>query len=109
MTKKSLFKTAIKSFVFYCSLMLLALATHAAVRLNLPDLKLMQWTVNDTVREAMVYIPENAKTTSTPIIFVFHGHGGTMGNMARSRGFEKLWPEAIVHLSARTKYARSVN
>ncbi|WP_225872258.1 alpha/beta hydrolase family esterase [Pedobacter frigidisoli] len=58
--------------------------------------KVMHWVVGDTSREAMIYIPTTAKTKATPIIFVFHGHGGTMGNMFRSRGFEKLWPEAIV-------------
>lgn len=58
--------------------------------------QLMRWTVGDTVREALVYIPTTAKTQPTPIIFVFHGHGGTMKNMFNSRGFEKLWPEAIV-------------
>jgi len=56
----------------------------------------MRWTVGDTVREAMVYIPATAKTQPTPVIFVFHGHGGNMQNMFRSRGFEQLWPEAII-------------
>ncbi|WP_052266375.1 alpha/beta hydrolase family esterase [Pedobacter kyungheensis] len=58
--------------------------------------KVMKWTVGDTLREAMVYLPSTAKTKESPVIFVFHGHGGTMGNMFRSRGFEKLWPEAII-------------
>jgi polyhydroxybutyrate depolymerase len=58
--------------------------------------QVMHWTVDGTEREAMVYIPAGAKTQSTPVIFAFHGHGGTAGNMFRSRGFEQLWPEAIV-------------
>ena len=58
--------------------------------------QVMQWTVDDTVREAMVYIPAMAKTQATPVIFAFHGHGGTARNMFLSRGFERLWPEAIV-------------
>lgn len=58
--------------------------------------KLMSWKVDDTTRQALVYIPTNAKTKATPVIFVFHGHGGNMQNMFRSRGFEKLWPEAII-------------
>lgn len=60
------------------------------------SVKVMKWTVGDTVREAMVYLPPGAKTKDCPLIFAFHGHGGTMGNMYRSRGFEKLWPEAII-------------
>jgi polyhydroxybutyrate depolymerase len=58
--------------------------------------QVMHWTVGDTAREAMVYIPATAKTQATPVIFIFHGHGGTARNMFRSRGFEQLWPEAIV-------------
>jgi len=61
-----------------------------------PTIKVMHWTVDDTDREAMVYIPASAKTQPTPVIFAFHGHGGTMINMFNGRGFEKLWPEAII-------------
>lgn len=57
--------------------------------------KTLEWNINGEVRKALVYIPAAAKTTPTPIIFAFHGHGGTMLNMYRTRGFEKLWPEAI--------------
>lgn len=58
--------------------------------------KIIKWTVDNASREAMVYLPATAKSKDSPVIFVFHGHGGTMGNMFRSRGFEKLWPEAII-------------
>jgi len=58
--------------------------------------QVMHWTVGGTDREAVLYIPQSAKTQATPVIFMFHGHGGTMQNMFRTRGFEKLWPEAII-------------
>jgi polyhydroxybutyrate depolymerase len=61
-----------------------------------PELKVIHWTVNGVEREALVYIPESAKLTATPVVFIFHGHGGTMNQMFRSRGFDKLWPEAII-------------
>lgn len=61
-----------------------------------PAPQVMHWHVDDTVRKALVYIPPTAKTKPTPVVFIFHGHGGTMENMYRSRGFEKLWPEAII-------------
>jgi polyhydroxybutyrate depolymerase len=61
-----------------------------------PAAKVMRWKVGDTTREAMVYIPATAKTQATPVVFIFHGHGGNMMNMYRSRGFDKLWPEAII-------------
>jgi len=57
--------------------------------------KTMEWTINGEIRKALVYIPALAKSKPTPIIFAFHGHGGTMLNMYRKIGFEKLWPEAI--------------
>ncbi len=56
----------------------------------------MRWTVGGAEREALVYIPESAKQTATPIVFVFHGHGGNMNNILRGKGIEKLWPEAII-------------
>lgn len=52
-------------------------------------------TINGEVRKALAYIPSSAKNKATPIIFAFHGHGGSMLNMYRTRGFDKLWPEAI--------------
>lgn len=58
--------------------------------------KLMQWTINDIQREALAYIPSTAKTKATPIIFIFHGHGGNMTNMMKNRAYEKRWPEAII-------------
>lgn len=55
-----------------------------------------EWTVDGTPREALVVVPESAKTTPSPLVFVFHGHGGNMRNAARTFGLHTLWPEAIV-------------
>ncbi|MEP6747846.1 MAG: esterase [Bacteroidota bacterium] len=60
------------------------------------ETKVVHWTVDGTDREAMVYLPVSATLKPAPIVFIFHGHGGSMENMFRSRGFEKLWPEAII-------------
>ena len=57
--------------------------------------KTLDWMINGESRKAVIYIPATANTKPTPVIFAFHGHGGTMLNMYRTRGFEKLWPEAI--------------
>lgn len=56
---------------------------------------LMEWTINGVTRKALVYIPATAETSETPLIFAFHGHGGSMDAMFRSRKFDQLWPEAI--------------
>jgi polyhydroxybutyrate depolymerase len=58
--------------------------------------KIMHWTVGGVDRMALVFIPESAKKTSTPIVFVFHGHGGNMNQILRGKDIDKLWPEAII-------------
>lgn len=58
--------------------------------------QVMHWTVDGTAREATVYIPAVAKTKLTPVIFLFHGHGGNMQQIFRGHRFDELWPEAIV-------------
>jgi polyhydroxybutyrate depolymerase len=42
-----------------------------------------------------VYLPPGAKTNLTPVVFVFHGHGGTARHAAWSFAFHEHWPEAI--------------
>jgi len=95
-----MFKKSFSQACFKVALLAVVLiyvsAFHVQAKQITPNVKLMKWTVGDTVREALVYIPTTAKSKVSPVIFIFHGHGGTMENMFRNRGFEKLWPEAIV-------------
>ena len=51
--------------------------------------------VDGVARSALVYVPTNAATVSTPVVFVFHGHGGSAENAVRSFGINQQWPEAI--------------
>jgi len=60
------------------------------------ELKRCEWIVEGVPREALVYVPSSSKTTSTPLVFVFHGHGGDMNQVAHSIPFHRLWPEALV-------------
>jgi polyhydroxybutyrate depolymerase len=55
-----------------------------------------QWTVDGVTRDALVFAPASAATQPTPVVFAFHGHGGTAKNFAASSKYHKLWPEAIV-------------
>lgn len=57
--------------------------------------QVLQFTVNGQTREALIYIPANAQNEPTPVIFAFHGHGGTMRNMYYTRRFDTLWTKAI--------------
>jgi polyhydroxybutyrate depolymerase len=55
-----------------------------------------EFTVDGVAREALLYVPPNAKTEPCPLVFGFHGHGGNMQNSARMYHIHTLWPEAIV-------------
>ena len=55
-----------------------------------------EWTIDGTAREALVCVPDGAKEKPAPLVFVFHGHGGTMNAMLRRYQLQQLWPEAIV-------------
>ncbi len=53
-----------------------------------------EWQVGGTKREALVFIP--AVPRQAPVIFVWHGHGGTTRHASNAFALHKLWPEAIV-------------
>jgi polyhydroxybutyrate depolymerase len=46
-------------------------------------------------RDVLVYAPKTAEQTRAPVVFVFHGHGGTSESAQKMFGCEQLWPEAI--------------
>jgi len=53
--------------------------------------------IDGSERRALVY--SNSKpsgASGAPVVFVFHGHGGTAQNAARRFAIQKLWPEAVV-------------
>lgn len=52
-------------------------------------------TVDGVIRTALIYAPANAKTNLTPVVFVFHGHGGSADNAAHAFAMDKEWPQAI--------------
>jgi polyhydroxybutyrate depolymerase len=60
------------------------------------DLKRVEFKVEGIARETLVYAPATAKTTITPLVFVFHGHGGNSRQASRSFGIHRVWSEAIV-------------
>ncbi len=59
-------------------------------------LKTREWSVDGVTRQAVMYVPPQATSKPTPIVFAFHGHGGTMNNAARMFPIPELWPEALV-------------
>ena len=55
------------------------------------------WTVDGVERTALVSAPRTPATgAGSPLVFVFHGHGGTSAQAARSFAIHQAWPEAVV-------------
>ena len=60
-----------------------------------PGFQRWELKVDGVAREALVYAPATAKEQPAPVVFVFHGHGGTARNVVRSFAIQRHWPEAI--------------
>lgn len=74
----------------------LPLCVHAQEGKVLPlGFHRLSLTVEGTQRTGFYYVPEKAKTEPTPVVFVFHGHGGTAFAAGRSFAMHRHWPEAI--------------
>jgi len=75
----------------------IVLALFTSLRCSAADaLTRGEWNVDGVTREALVSVPPNAKSAATPVIFAFHGHGGTMAYAERKFSYHTLWPEALV-------------
>jgi len=61
-----------------------------------PTLTEREWTIETVPRSALVWVPRSAGTAATPVVFAFHGHGGTARHAARTFAYHTHWPEAIV-------------
>ena len=59
------------------------------------ELKRMEWKIEGITREAMVHVSPMANATPSPLLFVFHGHSGTMKGTAAGKAYHRLWPEVI--------------
>ena len=55
-----------------------------------------EWTVDGVVRQALVVVPPEAQSNAVPVVFVFHGHGGTMNQAALKFAIHTQWPAALV-------------
>src|SRR4051794_30300301 len=53
------------------------------------------WDVNGVPREALVFVPASKIGGKLPLVFDFHGHGGTHKNAVRAHHLHESWPEAI--------------
>lgn len=53
-------------------------------------------TVGDLARTALVYAPAKPGDGPRPLVFDWHGHGGTARNSASKHAIHTYWPEAVV-------------
>jgi polyhydroxybutyrate depolymerase len=60
-----------------------------------PGRHTLTFDVDGVSRTAVVAIPP-ASAQPAPLVFVFHGHGGSGANIDRRFGIETLWPSAVV-------------
>jgi polyhydroxybutyrate depolymerase len=87
----------IRTCLCWPALLLLALPLCGLAQTNRPaPLTRWEFTVDGVAREALVHLPPAARTNPAPVVFVFHGHGGSGRNAARSFAIHERWPEAIV-------------
>jgi polyhydroxybutyrate depolymerase len=57
----------------------------------------MTWTVDGVQRQALVFSPAPATNAhNLPLVFAFHGHGGTMQTAEQGMHLQTIWPGAIV-------------
>ena len=68
----------------------------AGNRLSDHSLTLMKWTVDGVSREAGVHIPKPVSVNAFPVVFVFHGRGGSIESTIKYFAFHDRWPEAVV-------------
>jgi len=55
------------------------------------------WKVEGVERTALVALPRGARSDArVPLVLVFHGHGGTSAQAARSFAIHGAWPEALI-------------
>jgi polyhydroxybutyrate depolymerase len=80
--------TALVSFVA-------AIVTTCAVACAAEPIR-EEWRIDGVTREAVIYVPTKRSDVAAPVVFGFHGHGGSMRNAARSFRLHEVWPEAIV-------------
>jgi len=62
----------------------------------LRDSSIRTFDIDGIERKALIYRNAAWAGDSAPVVFVFHGHGGTAQDAARRFRIHELWPEAVV-------------
>lgn len=76
---------------------LCVVAVPAAAQRPADPLARQTWTIDGVERTALVASPSApVPATGSPLVLIFHGHGGTAAHSARTFAIHTLWPEAVV-------------
>ena len=60
-----------------------------------PGAQVVNFEIGNQKRTAIL-VPPTDRSKPVPVVFAFHGHGGSGRNFQRRMGIEKLWPNAVV-------------
>ncbi len=52
-------------------------------------------TIDGVVRQYLLYVPASMKSAPVPLVFTFHGHGGSAAQASAGFGMHTAWPEAV--------------
>lgn len=85
----------IKRFILL-TLVLALCCSQASFAQSRKSKTLRTFEVNGVEREALVHIPKGSKRKAVPIVFIFHGHGGTAKGVSSLYRMQNIWKKAIV-------------
>jgi len=86
----STLKILLSAFFMAISISIAAHAAGEGGKLPPP----VEWRIDGIPRQAIVLPAAGPASLPAPVLFVFHGHGGSMQKSAM-KGFRELWPEAV--------------
>ena len=76
--------------------LLIGLCLSSANLFSQEKLTLQKWDVDNVERTAWVHIPQLEEGDLVPLVFAWHGYGGSGQGISRGLKIHSLWPEAIV-------------
>ncbi len=82
--------------IWSCLLLALLGWTQSTLNAEAEVFQQLDFKLGGVNRTARVYVPHQTTTHGAPVVFVFHGHGGSAQQAARSFSIERYWPEALV-------------
>jgi len=77
------------------ALFILLSAGNTAAQTTRGEPETRTWTIDGTVRRALVYAPSKDTRGKVPVVFGFHGGGDNIEHFSIA-GFQDAWPEAAV-------------